>query len=118
MTVKNSLDKEAILARLGGNHQLFETICNSFLKLLPGQLSVIGDAVSNRDPETLSRAAHRLKGSVAYFDGGTVTLTIVELEGLTRRPEFDEVRARFLFERMANQLQELIQDLQALRATP
>ena len=117
MSEKNSLDKEVILARLGGSQQLFENICNSFLKLLPGQLSVIGDAVSNRDPETLSRAVHRLKGSVAYFDSGSVTVTISELEGVTRRPEFDEARARFLFERMANQLQELIQDLEALRTS-
>ena len=110
-----ALDKEAILQRLGGNHQLFENICNSFLKLLPGQLSVIGESVSNRDTETLSRSAHRLKGSVAYFDGGNVTATIVELEGLTKRPEFDDARARFLFERLATQLQELIRDLEQLR---
>ncbi|CAN0302903.1 unnamed protein product [Phaeothamnion confervicola] len=114
--MKNSLDKEAILARLGGSQQLFENICASFMKLLPGQLAVIGDAVSNRDAETLSRAVHRLKGSVAYFDSGSVSTTISELEALTKRPEFDETRARFLFERMAGQMQELIEDLQALRA--
>lgn len=116
MTVENSLDKQAILDRLGGNQQLFETICNSFLKLLPGQLSVIGEAVNSGDTDTLSRSAHRLKGSVAYFDNGTVTATIAELEGLTKRPQFEEPRARFLFERLAKQLQELIQDLEALRS--
>lgn len=113
-----SLNKEAILERLGGNQQLFETICNSFLKLLPTQLGVIQEAVSNRDAETLSRAAHRLKGSVAYFDSGPVTSAIVEIEALCKKPEFDEARARFLFERLAKLLQELIKGLEQLRSLP
>lgn len=110
-----SLNKEAILERLGGNHQLFETICNSFLKLLPSQLGVIQEAVSNKDGDTLSRAAHRLKGSVAYFDSGAVTSTIVEIESLCKQPTFDDARARHLFERLASLLQELIKELEVLR---
>jgi len=117
MVAGSALDKEVILARLGGNKQLFETICNSFLKMLPGQLSVIGESVSNRDIETLSRSVHRLKGSVGYFDNGTVAGTILELQSLTRRPEFEEARARFLFERLANQLQDLIQGLESIRSS-
>lgn len=109
------VDKQAIIRRLGGNEQLFESICVRLFDLLPSQLSVLEEAVTQADRDTLFRAAHRLKGSVAYFDENNVTPTLVELEHLAKLPNWDGGRARILYLTLVAQVKELQADLEKLR---
>ena len=110
------MDKQAILARLDGNEDLFNKICDSFVRLLPGQLAVIKEAISSGDRETLSRSIHRLKGSVAYFDDGTVTQTITAMGKVSSQGELDRAHARPLYDTLVQQIDELNQNLKSMRS--
>jgi HPt (histidine-containing phosphotransfer) domain-containing protein len=110
------LDKQAILARLDGNEALFNKICDSFVRLLPAQLAVIKEAITNADRDTLSRSVHRLKGSVAYFDDGPVIQTITAIGKVSSQSLLDTKSAETLYESLLSQLDELNQNLKSMRS--
>jgi two-component system, sensor histidine kinase and response regulator len=75
---------DQVLARVGGDHQLLAEISRLFVDDAPQHLQSIKTALDARDPESLRRAAHALKGAAANFDADQVVETARLLEEMGR----------------------------------
>jgi two-component system sensor histidine kinase/response regulator len=85
-----TLDREAILERVGGDIEFFQEIAGLFAEDCPKLLTEIRTAISTRDPEALQRAAHTLKGSVSNFGAEPARLAALRLEMLGRNGDLTE----------------------------
>jgi len=65
--VENPYDKQAAIARMGGDEDLFGELVTVFLADSPKVLVRIQRAVSHGDPETIAETAHALKGSLGVL---------------------------------------------------
>lgn len=61
------LNKDALLARVGGDAALLGAMAALFLEECPKYLDDVRQAVVGHDAPALERAAHALKGSVSNF---------------------------------------------------
>ena len=57
----------AALERMDGDVELMKELAGLFLGEWPQRMEEIGQAITQRDPARLQRAAHTLKGSVGNF---------------------------------------------------
>src|SRR5437879_3484918 len=57
----------AALALVDGDQELLGDLVGVFLREYPRQLASVRDAVECRDPQSLRRTAHLLKGSLSAF---------------------------------------------------
>lgn len=60
-------DLPSSLARLGGDHQLFETLVQFYREDSPGLLEQIRRGFARNDAKLVERGGHSLKGLVASF---------------------------------------------------
>jgi signal transduction histidine kinase/ligand-binding sensor domain-containing protein/CheY-like chemotaxis protein/HPt (histidine-containing phosphotransfer) domain-containing protein len=72
--------RELALQRLEGDEELLREIESVFTVDAPELLQFARAAQERGDSAELRRVAHRLKGAVAYFDGGAATEAAVRLE--------------------------------------
>ncbi len=80
-----ALDREAALARLDGDHDLFLTMREIFLEDCGGMLHQVSNAIAERDAKALAHAAHTLKGAVSSFGAPDATALALELETMGRQ---------------------------------
>jgi two-component system sensor histidine kinase/response regulator len=66
--------RDAIAEITGGNPALLARVREAFARQTPELLGGIRDALARGDAEALARHAHKLKGSVSYFEGRAVVL--------------------------------------------
>lgn len=85
-----ALDREAMLARLGGDEDLLLQVAAMFLKSYPEMLENVRDAVVRRDGLALEQAAHTLKGSVTNFGAAVATGAADALEEKGRRADLSD----------------------------
>jgi len=69
-----------VLDRVDGDRELLSELAELFLQDCANQLSAVKDAVTTGDPETLERAAHRLKGSVGDLGAKPAVEAVLTLE--------------------------------------
>jgi PAS domain S-box-containing protein len=74
------VDRQAALAKLGGDEALFEEIVGLFLQEYPRRLEGIRDAVARGDARALNREAHALKGSAGYLGATELCAAAQRLE--------------------------------------
>ena len=79
-----AFDREALLARVEGDHELLREIVGLFLDEAPELLRAIRAAVEKRDAVALERAAHTLKGSIGNFGDESAFRFALRLETLGR----------------------------------
>jgi HPt (histidine-containing phosphotransfer) domain-containing protein len=89
------MDKQAALARVQGDYELFSEIGVLFLKDCPKLLSQIGRAIESGNCRDLERAAHTLKGSVANFCAQAATDAALLLEQMGRNHDLEGVDQAF-----------------------
>lgn len=77
-------DKAAALARLEGDHELFDDLATLFLEESPKELAAIRLALDRHDAAALAASAHKLKGSVTQFCAQPLFESVKRLEGLAR----------------------------------
>lgn len=65
--IASTLDRDALLDRVGGDEELLREITSIFLLEYPALLRQIQDGLSRGDTRRIELAAHSLKGSVANF---------------------------------------------------
>jgi len=82
-------DRAAVLDMLDGDSDLLHEIVGIFLTRCPNQMEKIREAVSVREPKSLERAAHALKGSAANLLARGVVEAAAKLEEIGRANEFD-----------------------------
>lgn len=78
------LDREAILARLQGDEELFRELVALFMSDTPSLLKEAHRALASGDADTLQRTAHTIKGSVSNFGGGPAVEAAWLLEQIGR----------------------------------
>ena len=73
-----------VLARLGGDAELFADVTRLFLEFCPAGVSAIKAAIDDRDAGALRTAAHALKGAAANLSAGALCDAAQTLERLAR----------------------------------
>jgi signal transduction histidine kinase/HPt (histidine-containing phosphotransfer) domain-containing protein/ActR/RegA family two-component response regulator len=91
-TKRNSLPVAAIgdsslLARLGGDKRLLQSIVQTFLKDRPAKIRKIKKALASKDAPALASAAHALRGAVAIFGAADAVKSALALEQMGRQDE-------------------------------
>jgi PAS domain S-box-containing protein len=80
-------DRAAALDRVDGDRGLLAEIAGIFLSDIPAMLESVKAAQTAGDPAALTRAAHRVKGSVLTFAAGPSSDAALALEQLGRTGE-------------------------------
>lgn len=105
-------DRDAALARVGGDLELLQEIARLFLEDEPNMVLAIENAVAAADARGLERSAHTLKGCVSNFGAAHCYEASLNLEKLGRAGDFSAVpegmsRLRASLEELRPELQEL-----------
>ena len=79
------MDREAVLRRLGGDHDLLQDLVRLFHEDAPRLLDKLELAITTQDDEAAARSAHSLKGLVANFGAQTAVALASEAEALARQ---------------------------------
>ncbi len=114
VTVKEAFSMQEALARVDGDKELLGEMAALFLEEYPRFLAQIQDAISKKDPSSLSYAAHTLKGSVGNFAAGEVFEAAFTLERLGRQG--DLTQAAEAYELLETALAQLTPALSKLTA--
>jgi two-component system sensor histidine kinase/response regulator len=67
-----AVDRDALLARLGHDEELFADVVQVFLADCPGRLAAIKAAVDARDGEQIRTTSHALKGAAANLSAAAL----------------------------------------------
>jgi CheY-like chemotaxis protein len=89
--VRPILDHQLALSRVGGDQALLRDLGMLFRGESAKLLATIRDAAERNDFDTLQRAAHSLKGSVATFAAEDAFDAAFKLERLARSEEWDGI---------------------------
>jgi signal transduction histidine kinase/CheY-like chemotaxis protein len=84
-------DREAALAMIDGDTELFRELAGLFLTESVDLLERIRVSIAERDAKGLERAAHSVKGSVAAFCAESARVTAQTLESMGARGDLDHV---------------------------
>jgi signal transduction histidine kinase/DNA-binding response OmpR family regulator len=83
-TADNIFDHAGALARAGNNEKVLREAIKLFRKHAEGYLSKISDALVANDPRKLERAAHTLRGTLAFYGAPQAVALALELENAGR----------------------------------
>jgi len=86
-------DKDAALAMIDGDRELFSELIGLFMTESVELLNQIQEAIAQRNAKLLERAAHSLKGSVAAFSAESARRVAQTLEGMGAKGDFDQAEA-------------------------
>ncbi|SRR5258707_1345864 len=89
-SAESLLDRDLALTRVGGDATLLKEIATLFLEDYPVTLAELHDALGRGDAQTVERAAHGLKGSVANFGAYTAVETARSIENMGRAHQLAE----------------------------
>jgi HPt (histidine-containing phosphotransfer) domain-containing protein len=78
------LDKDVALAHVDGDRQLLSELAAMFVQDYPRLIDEAADAIHRRDHSTLERAAHTLKGRLAFFGIRELREQMSDLETMGR----------------------------------
>jgi HPt (histidine-containing phosphotransfer) domain-containing protein len=95
-TVFDQSRATALLARVGGDPQLFRDVIELFLDDCPNQLDAIREAIHDQQPDRVYRAAHKLKGSAGNFEAHEVMALLQRLEACSRDGDLATCGAVFM----------------------
>lgn len=84
---------DVILARLRGDHDLLREIIEMFLDDFGAMLREVRQAAEANDANRLSRAAHKLRGSVGNFSLSAAHKTCAMLEAMGSENQLDQAAA-------------------------
>ncbi len=84
-----AVDREEMMACVGGDEELFRELVELFVDDYPGHLARIREAASGADAKELERAAHTLKGAVGNFAAVEAAKTALDLENMGRSGDLD-----------------------------
>jgi len=90
---KERVDYRGTLRRLGGNRSLFCDLVRFYLEDAPVVLAALASALERRDPPSVERAAHSLKGLVANFGARDAALLAADLQRLGHEGDLSEAVA-------------------------
>lgn len=78
------LDVEGMVSRVDGNRELLREVVAMFLDAFPAQQAALGAAIGRGDVAEVTRWAHTIKGSVAFFASAPIVDLARDLESMGR----------------------------------
>jgi PAS domain S-box-containing protein len=109
------IDRDALVARFGGNEALAGEVLDVFATDAPALLAKVAGAAESGDAATLASAAHALKGSIGLFSTGAAYEAARRIEHAARAGALGDVERETA--RLADELGRLGAGLAAVRAT-
>jgi HPt (histidine-containing phosphotransfer) domain-containing protein len=106
------LNRDATLARVGGNMRLLEELAEVFRSDCVRLLAEIQEAIHVGHAVQMGAAAHTLKGMVGFFEADTARQAALSLETLGRRGEL--AGASEHYQRLAGEIERIQSALAAL----
>ncbi|MBN1905762.1 MAG: response regulator [Deltaproteobacteria bacterium] len=88
-------DKQALMARLGFDDTLAETIIEGFLEDLPKQIRKLKRLIDRGETEEAGLQAHRIKGAAASMEGTSLRGIAYEMEKAGKAGELDRLISLF-----------------------
>jgi HPt (histidine-containing phosphotransfer) domain-containing protein len=84
MAPHSDLDRDELLARMGGDRDLMQEVIDAFLAEVPARLAALRAAAEAGDGNGLKRTAHSFKGSITIFPSRSAleAISAVERAGL------------------------------------
>jgi HPt (histidine-containing phosphotransfer) domain-containing protein len=107
-----SLDREAALKRVGGDHALLKEIAGLFLEHQRVWIVELREAAACGDVTKVEQTAHNLKGSVSNFGARNAVEASVNLENVARSSDLPAVSSALAALELT--LETLCQDLATL----
>jgi len=87
---EETLDRKELLALLDGDMTLLTELTDIFWESSPDLIAQMRSALADRDPHTLTYAAHTLKGAVGNFAAKRALALIAKLETIGETPDFSQ----------------------------
>ncbi len=106
---EEALDVPALRARVESDLDLLEEMIKLFFSRSPALLAEIETAVRQRDCQTVSRAAHCLKGALLNMCAGPCSHAAIKLEQAGRKGDLAQVNESF--QTLRAELQRLLSEL-------
>jgi two-component system, sensor histidine kinase and response regulator len=76
----NVIDRDELMARMGGDEALLRRLVHTFLTNYPSQITDLREAIDARDVDRLRRRAHTLRGAMSLFAASEAAEAARELE--------------------------------------
>ena len=106
------ISREELLESISGDVELLQELISIFWETEPELIEKIRQAIAAGDAETLTRAAHSLKGSVGTFAARQAYELAQKLEMLAREGALDEAdKVRVVLEEEISRLKPVLQDV-------
>lgn len=83
---------QALLARVGGDAQVFRELCDLFLDDAPKRLALIREALAAGNARAVQSAAHAFRGAASVFDAVQVVAAARGVEQLATDGDLDGAR--------------------------
>jgi two-component system sensor histidine kinase/response regulator len=106
------LDLEIALSHVGGDRQLLAELSTMFLQDYPRLLGELKNSIIEGDGPRLERAAHTLKGRLAFFGVRKARAAALELEAAGRMKDFS--RSRTLLTEFEGAMNSLLSEFESL----
>ncbi len=110
--VEHSIDTAEALELVGGDARFYVELAAVFLEEYPGLVGSVLDALASDDLESVSRAAHRLKGSLGSIAAHVAYEAAAELDDLARAG--NDLQVHIAWDRLRTALDHLEPELAAV----
>jgi two-component system sensor histidine kinase/response regulator len=108
----STLDRQGLLNRVNGDHELLREIATLFAEDTPVMLAQIKQAIRSRNAAEIERSGHRLKGALKNLGAKTAADLAFELECQGRERQLDGVDK--IFGKLEQEIPRLHAELEAL----
>jgi two-component system, sensor histidine kinase and response regulator len=85
-----ALDIDLALSHVGDDRELLSELASMFVQDYPRLIEEAGDAILQQDHAVLERAAHTLKGRLAFFGIAKLRDQLAELETMGREQDLGQ----------------------------
>jgi two-component system sensor histidine kinase/response regulator len=106
------IDRDQLLKQIGGNTENLKEIVELFVVESEKLLTEIRNAITNKKPSDLQRAAHTLKGSIRLFGVELPAATALRLENMGRDKNLTD--AEQVWMKLSKEIEQLITQLRDL----
>ena len=89
------IDRKNLLQRCMGNSALEEKLLGTFLETLPKEKNSLREAIENVDLSSVSRIAHKLRGTASNMCAVPLSAAALEVEQAARNNQHDLVSQRW-----------------------
>jgi HPt (histidine-containing phosphotransfer) domain-containing protein len=77
---------------MGGNQEILDEIIRTMIVRFPEEINKIRDAVSLKDFDTITRAAHTLKSGLKSIDAGPLLDCVKQMESAGKSKDISRCR--------------------------